>query len=537
MAFRPNTYQQIRLEDEFNRLSPRTKKIVEQSWAKDFADIVFPAINEERFSVLYSDNKASRSNTPVNFIVGALMLKTMSGQSDDEMLEAICCDIRYKYALHSTSCEEQPISDRTFSRFRERLYNYEIETGRKLLKEEMQALSEIYQKFMNLHSNLKRMDSMMIATSAKRMSRLEILYTVNANCVKLMNQLEANDQIPEGLEHYLSDEDRNDVIYYCKEDDVSTRLEKVIAEAEQLQKAMDSDQWLEFSQYQLLLRVLNEQTNMDEDGKRTAKENKDISPASLQNPSDPDATFRTKAGKAHKGYVGNFVETVGEDGQSLITDFDLLPNTHSDNDFCKEQLVKHSADAPREILIADGAYGGSENQKLAEEHNIDLVATALTGKTPDPIFSGFTFSEDGAEVASCPGGNKPQSSTFYEKSGMFRVLMGKECCENCLHRDQCRAQAQKNNFAVMVSPKMVQRAQYLEKLSTDDYLKLTRMRNAIEGIPSVMRRRYNVDHSPFRGLIRTGWTYALSVGAYNTVKLMKSRRRSRGQYAQNPVFA
>ena len=537
MAFRPNTFQQISLEDEFNMLSPRTKRIVEQSWAKDFADIVFPAINEERFSVLYSDNMASRSNTPVNFIVGALMLKTMSGQSDDEMLEAICCDIRYKYALHSTSYEEQPISDRTFSRFRERLYNYEVETGRKLLKEEMQALAEVYQKFMNLHSNIKRMDSMMIATSAKRMSRLEILYTVNANCVKLMHQLGADDQIPEGLEHYLSDEDRNDVIYYCKEDDVSTRLEKVIAEAEQLRKTMDSDQWLEFSQYQLLLRVLNEQTTMDEGGNRTSKESKDISPSSLQNPSDPDATFRTKAGKAHKGYVGNFVETVGENGDSLITDFDLQPNTHSDSEFCKEQLEKHSADDSAEIMIADGAYGGSDNQKLAEEHNVELVATALTGKTPDPVFAGFTFSEDGKEVASCPEGNKPQNSTFYEKSGMFRVLMDKGCCENCPNKDHCHAQEQKRNFAVMVSPKIVQRAQYLEKLSTDDYLRLTRMRNAVEGIPSVMRRRYNVDHSPFRGLIRTGWIYALSVGSYNTVKLMKSRRKPREQCAQNPVFA
>lgn len=47
----------------------------------------------------------------------------------------------------------------------------------------------------------------------------------------------------------------------------------------------------------------------------------------------------------------------------------------------------------------------------------------------------------------------------------------------------------------MVSPKMVQRAQYLEKLSTDDYLRLTRMRNAVEGIPSVMRQCYNVDPS------------------------------------------
>lgn len=50
------------------------------------------------------------------------MLKEMLGLSDDELMDSICCDVRFQYALHTTSFEEQPISDRTFSRFRERLY-------------------------------------------------------------------------------------------------------------------------------------------------------------------------------------------------------------------------------------------------------------------------------------------------------------------------------------------------------------------------------------------------------------------------------
>ena len=179
-----------------------------------------------------------------------------------------------------------------------------------------------------------------------------------------------------------------------------------------------------------------------------------------------------------------------------------------------------------------GAYGGSENQKLAKEHNVDLVASALKGKAPDPVYAGFAFSEDGTEATSCSEGNKPQRSKFYESNGTFRALMTKKCCENCPNRECYLVRKQKKSFVVTVSPKMVQRAQYLGKLSTEGYLKLTRMRNADEGIPSVMRRRYNVDHSPFLGSIRTGWTYALAVGAYNTVKLFKSCRRQRGQCAQ-----
>lgn len=87
------------------------------------------------------------------------MLKEISGQNDDELFESICCDVRYQYALRGTHLQEQPVSDRTFSRFRARLYHNELETGENLLEEEMRHLSDVYQKYMDLNSNVKRMDS------------------------------------------------------------------------------------------------------------------------------------------------------------------------------------------------------------------------------------------------------------------------------------------------------------------------------------------------------------------------------------------
>lgn len=60
----------------------------------------------------------------------------------------IQCDVRAQYTLHTTSLEEQPISDRTLSRFRERLYNYEQETGIDLLHDEMKRLSDVFCKIL-----------------------------------------------------------------------------------------------------------------------------------------------------------------------------------------------------------------------------------------------------------------------------------------------------------------------------------------------------------------------------------------------------
>ena len=102
MSFVKNDNQQLTLSDSTFTLTEREKRMLEKSWAKTFADKVFPAIDENIFSVLYSE-KASRPNTPVNVIVGALILKEVLNVTDDEIVEAMAFDIRYQYALHTTS--------------------------------------------------------------------------------------------------------------------------------------------------------------------------------------------------------------------------------------------------------------------------------------------------------------------------------------------------------------------------------------------------------------------------------------------------
>ena len=59
MSFKENTYQQMSFTDSFSGLTAREQKALEKSWAKVFADEIFPAIDEKRFSVLYSDGRKS----------------------------------------------------------------------------------------------------------------------------------------------------------------------------------------------------------------------------------------------------------------------------------------------------------------------------------------------------------------------------------------------------------------------------------------------------------------------------------------------
>ena len=60
MAFVANATQQLTLMDSTFNLTEREKRFLEKSWAKTFADKVFPAIDENIFSGIsgrsYIDN-------------------------------------------------------------------------------------------------------------------------------------------------------------------------------------------------------------------------------------------------------------------------------------------------------------------------------------------------------------------------------------------------------------------------------------------------------------------------------------------------
>ena len=89
------------------------------------------------------------------------------------------------------------------------------------------------------------------------------------------------------------------------------------------------------------------------------------------------------AGKEHRGYAANLEESVGANG-SVVTEYQYEQNTHSDSQFIREHLEQMVRQEERTVIVTDGAYSGTENMQLADDKNIDLVTTSLTGKQPPP---------------------------------------------------------------------------------------------------------------------------------------------------------
>ena len=509
--------QQLSLFDPLSTLTEREKKFLDRSWAKYFAEFIFPKIDEIPYAVLYSD-KDSRPNTPVNVQIGALLIKELTNLSDDELLESLMFDIRFQYALHTTSFAEQPLSDRTLSRFRARCAAYETEHGVDLLHETITSLSSEMAELMRIDSSMKRMDSLMVASNIKRMGRLELLYTCVANLAKEMAKTR---EIPEHLRHYTEADDRNRVIYHNHSEETSAKIEAVLKDATTLKELCGVD-YDDSSSYQLLLRVLKEQAVQREDGtyRLRTKEDGGMDANILQNPADPDATYREKAGKQHRGYVANVIEASGKNG-SIIEDYQYEQNTHSDSQFLKETLDSMEKQAETVTVVTDGAYSGTQNEELAAEKNVRLVTTNLTGREAEDIMADFEFSEDGRKVIKCPGGHEPKSCSYNQGTGQCTISFQKSQCQDCPHKEQCHPKMFKRVSRKTVSSKSNQRAKKQRERSTEDFKKQSRFRNGVETIPSILRRKYGIDKIPVRGLIRSRFFFGCKIGALNIKKFCR----------------
>ena len=443
MSFVENDVQQLNFYDSGYGLTEREKKFLSSSWACYFADYIFPSIDEKPYEVLYSE-KASRPNTPVNVIIGALILKELNGLTDEGLFQSLLFDVRFQTALHTTSFREQPMSDRTLSRFRARCLAYQMETGIDLLHDTICSLGEKIAELTQADQTLLRMDSLMVESNIRKLSRLELIYTCAADAVR---RADKNHILPEHLRHYLDPCDYHGAFYHR-----NAKEEEVLKDAQEAEKYLcDID-----TEHEILTRVLTEQT-IHEGKEIQLCPKEQLHSKIIQSPYDTEATFRTKGYGAHIGYVANILESRNEES-SVILDYQYEENTYSDSQFLKDQIQRIGYQQEETTLVTDGGYAGKENAAIASEKNIRLITTNLTGR---------------------------------------------------------------RNRA------------YIEYRETDEFRKYSRFRNGVETIPSILRRKYRIDHMPVRGKLSTGFYFGCKIGAINVMKFCRAMQSS-AKHTQNP---
>lgn len=510
--------KQMSLTDPYLSYPKYVRKALRKSWADGFYRNIFSKINEDRFAVLYSE-KYSRPNAPVNVIIGLLILKELNGWTDEETIASLYFDYRVQYALAITDLEQERICGNTLGNFRARLYEYNEKHGRDLLAQETSELTDALIKISGMDTSLARQDSMLVSANCKRMGRLELVYTTNANMVKLLDK--GSHTIPVSCRHYLEKKDKSDHIYRVKKENVKETTTRLLRESVALYDIVPAN-LRDSEAFKNLARLIEEQTDDD----HTPKDNRSAS--SLQNPSEPDATYRRKGNKAHIGYKLNFVEARDTDkGLGMIVHYERQSNNVSD---CALGISALETDLKGvETMVSDGAFYSKDIVKKARQKGIELSFSALNGRHAQQGKLGvdqFTIDPQNELILACPGGFTPVKASRTPEKQWYQAHFNKDDCAKCSLKDSCIFKEQKRFNVVAFTDKKLIADQYRTLLGTAEHRALADFRAGVEGVPSVLRRVYRIDKVPVRGLVRTRIWDHLKVIAYNFKSFYSYLRRN-----------
>lgn len=351
------------------------------AWHNKFHREVTSNIDEEIFRPLFAeereDKKDGRPNAPIRILIAMSILKEGCGCNDESLFENCCFNMLYRRALGMVTLEEQCPSIDSYYMLRRRMTKYEEETGIDLFDKCFKGITRKQALEYRISGKAVRMDSKLISSNIAWYSRYEIIHeTLCKSMEKCEIERIENQLIREQALEFLS-EDAQKTVYRTDSETMAKRL---------LTLGIVIDYILSHSlpdEKPLLRRVFSEQYEKAEDGTVSVRDKKHVSSKSVQNPNDPDAEYRGKAGKKVKGYSTNITETCDEkDKPSLITHVDVEGATTADNTYV-ESGVKGSEEVTGgkvETLHSDGAYQSEENRKFAEQNGIDFVANGIQGK-------------------------------------------------------------------------------------------------------------------------------------------------------------
>lgn len=559
---------QFSLNSSFFWMKDEYRQLLADGWAGCFRKNITEKIDEIPYAVLYS-NVPSRPNAPVRVVIGMMLIESLFQMSETEVRLGTIFDMQIQYALGIENTENIDISERTLQRFRRACITYEAETGKDLLHDTIVSLAKNSAELMSIDGTKFRMDSLMIESNIYIMSRTEILFQVTQNLIfaiagvskkstmAFIKKIQAAEKqamdgqqsfvaeqelqkespavikardagLPESLLHFLDPYDGNVILYHSKKSSAEKR-DKILADVKDLMAFCEGSAYKDLKEYTLFSRAVEEQCKKSYDHDENGHlfftyvlrgKGEGMNSSILQNPSDPDATIRNKEGY-HRGYVGNVLEATGENG-SIVYDYDYDVNTTSDNELGARTLERLGMQKPdKEVTVTvDAAFSGDKIDNIAEDNNIDLIHTNLTGNPTNPCHSEHVIKEDDSGIEKCAGGQIP-IETHVGKDGAYSAKMNLETCKACPYYEECHPRKNKKTAVLHLTRKQILRALEAKSRGTISFAAESRYRNGVETIPSILRRRYRVDEMPVRGLKRTRFRFGLDIGGLNFMKLWR----------------
>ena len=406
---RIKNHKQQELFDPWRFLSPKRRKLLDQSWAGLFREELLCELPVNEFASNFKED-FGRPTKELHSALGVLLIQQTQDLTDEEAVEQLSFNTQWHYALNITeeSDSAKYIGTKTLWSIRNIVYQNDLD---EILFENITAkLAKVF----NVNTDYQRIDSVHIKSNMKRLGRISIFVTtINKFLVNLKRNHKAlfvtvGSDI---IEKYFPKKSLK-CFAMVKPSQSAKTLTSVSSDLFDLvQQFKEHSEVKNMHSYKLLERVLNEQCNVnvsDAANPVTVKAPNEIPSDSLQNPSDPDATY---SGHKGQGYQVQVMETYSKDEDpkskkknlNLITHVEVEPAHESDAKALIPAIesTTQSDLTPKEVL-ADSLYDSDDNHQDAAQRGVEVVAPVM-GNTKEGNISLADFElSDKGNVVSCP---------------------------------------------------------------------------------------------------------------------------------------
>lgn len=533
--FKPKNPQISLLETSF--LLPQEKlERLKKSWAWSFYQHALPLIDEELFRDLYHPDNG-RPNKPVSTIVGALILKEMFDLTDEETLYRLDFDLGWQTALGLTP-EESHSCQKTLHNFRAKLIAAErgqllfVDTTNKLLAA------------CNIGVARQRLDSTHIISNIATLTRLGLFCETIRVFLRRLNRdfPDVFARVPARLRaRYLKEDGLDTGFGDARSSKARRRLIVCARDVARLLALFLPDAPINaLAEYGLLERLFSEQCEIAEPDAPEADDAdageaaapirltaaKEVGSNSLQSPHDPDVTY---SGHKGKGYEVQVVETFGNENKpEFITHVEVTPSCGSDADApvpLIEQLAARGISP--EVLLADTAYGSTENAIALARRDVELVSPVAGKKIAPPSAAelnegDFDVDVKGEREIRCPAGFAASAGGLDEQSGLVEAVFDGELCGACDKSANCPTKPARDGtrkLRTSLERVVLERRRRYE--SSAEFRRSYRPRAGIEGTNSELKRGQGLGRLRVRGSPRVELAVYLKALACNVKRLVR----------------
>lgn len=434
--FRPN--QSHRQPDFFGmeaQLPPELWNRLRESKEYAFYQRIFCRIPEELFADLYSESPATRPNTPINVLVGALILQHLRDWSFEELLDRVSFDLKVRAALGLWSLDQVAFCRATLFNFQKRLRDDMVATGRDKFQAVFDGLTEEDLKEFGLSGAIQRCDSTQIGSNIRAYTRIELLVEVVLRMWRVLGDAHKAEHA-ERFAPYVAAKTSGQFLHRLRKSEIDAALERLAHLYAWMVGALKAD-YGSTEIHRIACRIFAEHFTCVEE-KVAVRPAEQIASDALQSPDDPDATFHRKAAAEYHGFVLHATETADpENDLQLIVDVAVRPNNEADGGILHDRLPEMHRKTPdlRE-LHTDASYGSEDNDRLEAELGIAAVQTAICGRTPR---APMRIHQDGAGIhVRCAAGYEVQGKPTSPQH--FKAEFSAAHCGGCPFAGVCTTQ-------------------------------------------------------------------------------------------------